>query len=430
MLRLSTFPKTRVGNKALAGWQLLSLSTFVLIQCAAVRLDWDVTRRAALRGLGGFLAGSPGRAQRPAPRADDRFPALDEIENTLDFEPIARAKMTRNAYDYVVGGVDGEFTLRRNRQAFDWAALDPRALAPAATTDLSTELFGQKLNCPILVAPTAAHSQVHPEGEKATHQGATAAGVLMSVSSNSSYSIQEIAAAAKGPLWFQLYARETPEGTRERVERALESGCRAVCFTVDVQYHSHRERLLHDRNLNLVISGLPARSRSRRAPEPPPVPYRLTPQTPDITWKTVDAIRAYTNVPLLIKGVLTAEDARLAAERGASGVIVSNHGGRYLDYAPSTFEVLPEIVDAVAGRIPVLVDGGFRRGTDIFKALAAGAKAVQVGRPPLWGLGAFGAQGVQRVLEILQGELSMAMAATGCATVAAITRSAVRFDLP
>jgi 4-hydroxymandelate oxidase len=393
-------------------------------------VDWRLTRRAALSGLGSFLAGSPVWAQQASPDPRDRFPGLDEIADTLEFEPVARAKMTRSAYDYVAGGVDGEFTLRRNRQAFEWATLTPRALAPASAPDLATEVFGQKLSCPIVVAPTGTHSQAHPEGEKATHQGATAAGVLMSVSSNSSYPIQEIAAAAKGPLWFQLYARDTAEGTRERVERALEAGCRAVCLTVDSQYHSHRERLLHDRHLSAAIAGLPARSRSRRGTEPPPAPYRLTPQNPDLTWKTVDEIRAYTSVPFLLKGVLSAEDARLAAERGVSGIIVSNHGGRYLDYAPATFEVLPEIVEAVAGRIPVLVDGGFRRGADIFKALAVGAKAVQLGRPPLWGLGAFGSAGVRRVLEILQAELATAMAQTGCATVASITRSAVRLDLP
>ncbi len=360
----------------------------------------------------------------------DRIPGIDEVANVLEFEAIAREKITRTAYDYVAGAVDGEFTLKRNRQAFDWAAIVPRAVADVRSLDLSTELFGQKMSSPILVAPTAGHAQLHADGEKATHQGATTAGALMVVSSNASFPIDEVANAAKGPLWFQLYAAETPDLTRDRVERAQKAGCHAVCFTVDVQYQSHRERMLHDRNLNVAAPGAPLRTRQTRGPQPPPPPYRLRPQNPGNTWQMMEEIRSYTTVPLLLKGILTAEDAKLAVEHGASGIVVSNHGARYLDYAPSTFEVLPEIVDAVHGRIPVLLDGGIRRGTDIFKALALGATAVQVGRPPLWGLGAFGAQGVQRVLEILQIELALAMATTGHANLASINRTSVSVEFP
>jgi 4-hydroxymandelate oxidase len=368
----------------------------------------NLSRRNALHRLGGFLAGSPFvlYAQQRAPELRDRIPGINEIANVLDFEPIAR----------------------RNRQAFDWASIVPRAVADVSSMDLSTELFGIKMAAPIVVAPTAGHAQLHADGEKATHQGATAAGALMSVSSNSSFPIDEVAKAATGPLWFQLYAGETPDLTRDRVERALQAGCQAVCFTVDVQYSSHRERILHDRNLSIAPPG-PLVRRTRGTP-PPPIPYRLRGQNPGNTWQTVEAIRAYTKVPLLLKGILTAEDAKLAVERGANGIVVSNHGGRYLDYAPATFEVLAEIVDAVGGRIPVLMDGGVRRGTDVFKALALGAKAVQVGRPPLWGLGAFGAAGVQRVLEILQTELALAMASAGQSSIAAIKRSSVTVDFP
>lgn len=405
-------------------------SRFVL-QCPAVEtMNASFTRRAAFSRLGAFLAASPLlRPQQAPPAFGDRFPALDEIGSVLDFERVARAKITQTAYDYIVGGVDGEFTLRRNRQAFDWATLVPRAVADAGSIDFSTEILGQKLDSPILIAPTAAHEQLHPQGELATHQGATEAKTLMVVSSNASYPIDKIAAAAKGPLWFQLYARETPEGTRERVERAQEAGCRAVCFTVDVQYHSHRERLLHGRHLSMPVPGM-TRTRSRRGPEPPPPRYRLSAQTPGISWTTIKELRAYTIVPLLLKGILTAEDAAMAIELGADGIVVSNHGGRYLDYAPATFEVLPEIADAVRGRIPVLMDGGVRRGTDVLKALALGARGVLVGRAPLWGLGAFGAVGVQRVLEMLQAELALAMADTGRQNIASIDRTAVSVEFP
>jgi len=393
----------------------------------------NLSRRNALRSLGGFFAGSPFAllAQQGAPDLRDRVPALDEIANVLDFEPIAKLKITRSAYDYVAGSVDSEFTLRRNRQAFDWASIVPRAAADVRSIDMSAEVLGISMSSPIIVAPTAGHGQLHADGEKATHQGATAAGALMSVSSNASFGIDEVAKAAKGPLWSQLYAAETDDLTRDRVERAMKAGCKAICFTVDVQFGSHRERVLHDRNLSIAPAGPGAQTARRARGTPPPaLPYRLRGQNPDNTWKRVDEIRAYTTVPFLLKGILTAEDAKMAVEHGVNGIVVSNHGGRYLDYAPSTFEVLPEIVEAVGGRIPILMDGGVRRGSDVFKALALGANAVQVGRAPLWGLGAFGAAGVQRVLEILQNELALAMATAGHASIAAIKRSSVKVDFP
>jgi len=394
-----------------------------------------LTRRAACRRLAAFLAGSPLLPAQLASRAEhDRIPALDEMANVFEFEPVFRAKVLRAAYDFCSLGVDAEFTLRRNREAFGWVRLIPRAVADVSSLDLSTELFGQKLDFPILVAPTAGHQQFHPEGELETRRGASAARTIMMVSSGASYPIDKIAASAEGPLWFQLYARDTPEGTQERVENAQAAGCRVVALTIDVQYHSHRERLLHNRHLATPVPGASAareQARSqRRKPEPPPPPYGLRRQNPDLTWGILQALRVYTKVPLLLKGVLTAEDARLAVEHGADGIVVSNHGGRYLDYAPSSLEVLPEIEEAVGGRIPVLLDGGIRRGTDILKALALGAKAVLVGRPPLWGLGAYGAAGVRRVLEILQTELALAMGHTGRRDIASIDRSLVAVDFP
>ena len=196
-------------------------------------------------------------------------------------------------------------------------------------------------------------------------------------------------------------------------------------MTVDVQYTSHRERVLHDRHL-AGASAAGDRPRTRRRAAQAPSPYSINGQAPYMDWRLIDQLRGFTKVPLLLKGILTAEDALLAVERGVDGIVVSNHGGRYLDYAPSSLEVLPEIVDAVKGRMPVLIDSGFRRGSDILKALALGAKAVCLGRVPRWGLGAYGAQGVQRVLEILQNELALAMAQAGRPTLDGLDRTAVR----
>jgi len=389
-----------------------------------------LTRRRALLGTAGFLAGSPLlRSQQDPFRDHSRVPAMNELLTVFDFEPVAFAKVTREAYQYTALGVEGEFTLRRNREAFDWVDLVPRALVNVSAIDPSTEVLGLKLAYPLMIAPSAGHGQLHPNGELDTHRGATAASnTPMIVSTVASFPIDKIAAAAAGPLWFQLYARDTDEGNRELVENAQAAGCRAIALTVDVQYTSHRERVLHNRNLT---GGVPAGALGSSARRPRSEQVLLTRygtrgQTPYVGWATVKQLRAYTKVPLLLKGLLTGEDARLALDHGVDGVIVSNHGGRYLDYAPSSLEALPEIVEAVSGRIPVLVDSGFRRGADIVKALALGAKAVCLGRMPRWGLGAYGAPGVQRILEIVQAELVLAMAHLGRPTLASLDRTAVR----
>jgi isopentenyl diphosphate isomerase/L-lactate dehydrogenase-like FMN-dependent dehydrogenase len=250
----------------------------------------------------------------------------------------------------------------------------------------------------------------------------------MVVSTASSYPIEKIAEAATGPFWFQLYTGPDREGTREKVERAVAAGAKAVCLTVDGQYQSHRERMIRDR-LSSMGSPTVGPGRTRTTRQTAPAPYRLQSTfQAGLTWSFVDELKSYAKVPVLVKGVLTAEDAKLSIEHGASGIIVSNHGGRYLDFAPSTIEALPEVVEAVQGRIPVLLDGGVRRGTDVLKALAIGAKAVLVGRPPLWGLGAFGQAGVTRVLELLQTELALAMGLSGMPNLASINRNLVSME--
>jgi len=392
-----------------------------------------VTRRKALSELIVFLAGSPLlQAQFSPRRSHQRAPSFDEIASVLEFEPLAQAKITQRAYDYIAGGVESEFSLRRNRKAFDWATLIPRAVADVSSMDLSLDVFGRIMSSPILVAPTAGHQQLHRDGEKETHRGATAAGATMVVSTNASYPLDQVASAADGPLWSQLYVRRDREAARGRVETAVEVGCHAICFTVDTQYGSLRERLTHDRHLTAAAAAQQTTRarRQRRRRNELPNPYRLRFSDAQLDWKFVDELRSWTDLPILIKGLLTAEDAERAINQGADGIVVSNHGARYLEYAPATIEVLPEISNAVAGRIPVFIDGGFRRGSDILKALALGATAVLVGRPPLWGLGAFGAAGTQRVLEILQTELALAMSHTGCARISDADASVVVTDFP
>jgi 4-hydroxymandelate oxidase len=396
----------------------------------------SLTRRNAVRGVVGFLAASPLlRAQQDPFRDHSRVPAMDELLTALDFEAVAFAKLPREAYNYTSYGAAGEFTLRRNREAFDWVELVPKAVVDVSSVQTATEVLGTKMPFPIMVAPTAAHLALHPEGEAATHQGTTAANTPMIISYVASLPVEKIAAAARGPLWYQLYPRQEIEENREPLEKAQSEGCQAIVVTVD-QQAAYYERRLHDRNLlpretreNPRASRAVARAARRRGADVSN-PYRVSTGRLWYEWKLFDDLRPLVKVPMLAKGILTAEDARHCIEHGLDGIVVSNHGGRALDYSPSTLEVLPEIVDAVGGKVPVLVDGGFRRGSDILKALALGASAVCLGRVSRWGLGAFGAAGVQRVLEILQTELVLAMAHTGRPTLASIDRTLVRADFP
>lgn len=391
-----------------------------------------LSRRGAVRGLAAFVAGSPLLlAQQDLFRDHSRVPGLDELTTAFDFEAVAYEKLPRAASNYTAYGSAGEFTLRRNREVFDWVELVPRALprtvsragAGAGSIETATEILGTKMQFPILVAPTAAHLALHPGREAAMHQGCSAAGETpMIVSGVASMPMGEIAKAASSPLWYQLYPRQSIEDNRERLDQAQAAGCRAVVVTID-QQAPYFERTQHDRNLSMRRSRRQGRPRRRALNA-----YRVRTQRLWYEWKLFDELRPLVEAPLLAKGILTAEDALRCVEQGLDGIVVSNHGGRALDYAPSTLEVLPEIVDAVGGRIPVLVDGGFRRGSDILKALALGAAAVCLGRVPRWGLAAFGAPGVGRVLEILQAELVLAMAHTGRSTLSSIDRSLVRMD--
>jgi isopentenyl diphosphate isomerase/L-lactate dehydrogenase-like FMN-dependent dehydrogenase len=391
-----------------------------------------MNRRTSLKALSGFLAGSPLlRGQRDPVRDHSRVPGIDELTTIWEFEAVTYSKQTRAAYDYMAYGVDGEFTLRRNRDAFDWVQLIPQIPAPSApgaaadAINTGIELFGTKMAFPIMVSPTGSQGQLHPDGDQATHKGAAAASnTTMVVSNNSSFVFEKVAAAAASPLWVQLYPKQQLDLNRQYLENAQAAGARAVVVTIDQQASSY-ERSLHDRNLA-------ANAASRRVIRPAPGgnPYRVMENRLWYEWKFLDDIRPMVKVPMLAKGVLTAEDAKLCLEHGVDGIYVSNHGGRSLDYGPSTLEVLPEIVEAVGGRVPIVFDSGVRRGTDVLKALALGATAVCVGRAALWGLGSYGEFGVRRVLEILQTELVEAMRYTGRPTIASIDKSLALTNFP
>jgi len=383
----------------------------------------NISRKRALKYLAGFLAASPlARSQQDPFRDHSRIPGLNELVTAFDFEPVAWAKLPRADYDYTAYGSDGEFTLRRNRQAFEWVDLVPKRVLDAAPVNTATEVFGTKMAFPILVSPTAGHLQLNPEGEIGTYKGASAASQTpYIVSHNTSTPFEKIAPAAKSPLWAQIYPKQKPEDNREYLDRVQTAGAKAIVVTID-QQASVYERSLHDRNLAFHRPGM------RR-----PVyhnPYRLPENRIWYTWKYFDMIRPMVKTPLLAKGINTAEDARICLERGIDGIYVSNHGGRSVDYGPSTLEALPEIVAAVGGRVPILFDSGVRRGADVLKALALGAHAVCLGRIPRWGLAAYGAAGVQKILEIMQAELVQAMAYVGRPNLASIDQTVVRADFP
>ena len=333
---------------------------------------------------------------------------LSEIINLFDFEKMAEGKMTKMAYEYVASGAADEFTVRWNRQAFDALKINPSVLNDVSKLDTTVTLFGQKLAYPILIAPTAYHKIMHPEGELATAKGAGKAKAIYVVSSFTT-PLEEIKKVASEPLWFQLYVRDDKEFTKNLVQKAEALGCRALCITVDTPVLGARNR---QARVNFKL------------PDGISAPYKIGAPL-SITWKEMEWLISFAKIPVLLKGILNPDDAEKAIKIGASGIVVSNHGGRNLDTVPATIEVLPRIVERVNKRIPILMDGGIRRGTDVLKAIALGAKAVLVGKPICFGLASAGAEGVTKALEILRAEFEMAMALTGRATVASINQSLI-----
>src|ERR687896_389791 len=304
----------------------------------------------------------------------------------------ARATLPRAVYDYFAGGAEDEVTVRANRAAYERYSLRPRVMVDVSHVDASVDLLGQRLAFPVALAPAAFQRLANPGGELATARAARAAGTLLVASTLSTYSVDDVAAAAPGPLWLQLYVFRDRGLTQELVERAERAGCGAICLTVTVPVQGNRERDL--RNQFRLPIGIDMANflglRQARFPEGITGSglnaFNSREFNPTLTWQSLGWLRSITNLPIVLKGVVTPEDATLAVEHGANGIIVSNHGGRQLDGAEPTLLALPRVADAVGDRVPILVDGGVRRGTDVVKALCLGARAVLIARPYLWGL--------------------------------------------
>jgi isopentenyl diphosphate isomerase/L-lactate dehydrogenase-like FMN-dependent dehydrogenase len=426
--------------------------------------------------MAGLIAGSPLLHAQLDPRpfsTHRRAPGLNEMFSAFDFEPVMFANVPQSVYDYTAHGDGGEWNLRRNRQAFDWVDLIADKAVDPSTVDLSSQLLGLKLKYPIIIAPTATQVALHPDGEAGMYRAASlSSNTPMCLSNNSSQTVEQVAKGAEGQLWWQFYPRQDMGASQQLLERAQGAGYTAIVITVD-QQASYYERSQHDRNLGARAggagrgggrggaAGAARQGGAGRANDPealgtatigrgaavpgsagaeaaPPAPvrrgaaaYRVGAGRLWYTWEYLERVRKFIKVPIVIKGIVTAEDARICVERGFDGVVVSNHGGRSMDYGPSTLEALPEVVAAVNGKIPVMIDSGFRRGSDVLKALALGADAVWLGRASRWALGAFGPLGVQRLLtDIVFKELVYAAAATGKTTLASIDAEIVKQNWP
>ena len=404
---------------------------------ADIEKSWltNPSRRNAIARVAGLMVGSPLAAAvaqtDPRPLSEHhRALSLAEMQTSFDFEPVFFGNVLLPVYDYTAHGDGSEFTLRRNRQAYDWVDIVPaRTPVPTSQVDLSSEFLGVTMKFPIVVAPTAAMVPLHPDGEIGMFKEATAASnTLMILSINTSTPVAKVAPAVPGgTLWGQFYPVENRAATQRTMDTYQNAGAGGIIVTVD-QQASYYERTQQDRNFGgrVRTGGLGAGGRDGAAALTGSARYRINGGRLWYTWQYIDDMRKMVKGKLVIKGILDPEDARLAIEHGADAIIVSNHGGRSMDYGPSTLEVLPEIVAAVNGRIPIVFDSGIRRGADIFKALALGANAVMLGRTTRWGLAAFGAAGAQRLIEILQQELVQVAAACGCAKLSEINKAVVK----
>ena len=332
--------------------------------------------------------------------------------NLFEFEAIAKERLPKEEYDYIAGGATDEISVDRNRRAFESWALRPRVLRDVHSLDLSTSVLGTKVNLPVLIAPCGGHKKAHPDGELATYRAAAARGTIFAVSANASVSFEELAKAVSGHLWLQMYIFPDRPMVKEWLQRAKTAGYEAVCLTLDSQWPPKRERNIRNNYQNMRGVNF--------SPQTGGSGPRRGGADPTATWKDLEWIKGETDLPIVAKGIMTGDDVEQCVEVGADAVIVSNHGGRHLDNTLATIEVLSEAVAAAKGRVEVLLDGGIRRGADVVKAIALGAKAVFIGRPLFWGLAVDGEQGVVRVLDILREEIEITMAKCGRSNIASI----------
>ncbi len=351
---------------------------------------------------------------------------MERILSVADYERLAEERLEPGPWAYLAGGSGDEWTLCENRAAFARWTFRPRVLCDVSEISTSTTVLGTPVELPVVVGPVAYQQLYHPHGECAAARGAAAAGTGIAVSTFCTRSHEEIAAAAPGVMqWCQVYVFQDRGPTREHLAGAADAGCSAVVLTVDTPRLAQRER---DLRVGFEVpADLPlpyARTTIGDAPLNPADQFALL--DPSVSWRDLEWIASEGKLPVILKGVVTAEDAELAVEHGAAAIVVSNHGGRQLDGAPATLDALPAVVDAVAGRIEVYLDGGIRRGTDVAKALALGARAVLVGRAPVFGLAVAGEDGVRHVLELLRDELALALSLLGCTSPEQLTRSYVQ----
>jgi isopentenyl diphosphate isomerase/L-lactate dehydrogenase-like FMN-dependent dehydrogenase len=347
-----------------------------------------------------------------------------EPVNVSDYERLAEQSLDPGAYGYFAGGAGDEVTLADNLAAFRRWQLRPRVLVDLSEASTETTVLGAPVSMPLLAGPAAFQRLAHPDGELATARAVAAAGTVMCLSTFATSSAAEVAAAApEGRRWFQLYVYKDRGITRSLVDQAVDSGYDAIVVTVDAPFLGRRERDL--RSGFAIPADLPVPSFEQATERGEPVTvFRMFDLIDEaLTWQDLEELATLSDLPLLVKGILTDDDARLAVESGAAGVIVSNHGGRQLDAVPAALDALPEVAEAVESSAEVLVDGGVRRGTDVVKALALGARAVLVARPCVWGLAVDGEAGVRNVLELLRDEIRLALALTGCTSPEAVTRA-------
>lgn len=384
-----------------------------------------------------YLAASPlaalpaaawqsGSSQFPIPPLASARDAL----SVMDFEDAARKALPTAHWGYMASGVDDDVTLRANREGYQHIELRSRRLIDVSHVDTKVELFGTTFASPIFICPTGAQKMFNPDGEVAVAKAARAKSTLQILSTVTSYSFEDVAKARGGTTWYQLYAPAKWENAEHIVKRVEQAGCPVLVFTVDLLGGRNTETYLRARRADKRMcsdchDGEPGRNLSIRPMFQGIDLNGFQMNSPTMTWDFVDKLKKTTSMKILLKGLETQEDASAALEHGVDGIIVSNHGGRSLESGRATIESLPEVVAAVNGRIPVLVDGGVRRGTDAIKALALGARAVGIGRPYLWGLSAFGQPGVERVLDILNAELQLAMRQCGRTSIAQIDKTTV-----